>query len=292
MMSGKQKGAGRSNLKSTTADSSAMATRANPLTPREEEEEDGESPAGNVAEDIANIFTVLKQISGELQSLGEIRKTTSSMEEKLTSLVTRINDVEGRLGFLEESDSHLKANPPATKTELESLREKVDDMEDRNRRNNLRFVGIPEGCEAGDVIAFLEGALPEMLGITFSSKGWLIERAHRIGPRIAEDRRNGRTLIAKFMRSGDRDRILRASQEKGEIRWNGKRVMIFPDFSRGTLAKRDAFRECKKMLHQRGIKFALQYPATLRIDTKEGPRRFDNPRKAMDFIRNELSDST
>ena len=61
--------------------------------------------------------------------------------------------------------------------------------------------------------------------------------------------------------------------------------MIFPDFSRGTVTKRDAFRECKKMLHQRGVKFALQYPAMLRIDTKEGPRRFVNLTTAMDFIR-------
>ena len=251
--------------------------------------EDGDRPSGHVAEDMANIFAILKQISGEMQSLGEIRKATSSMEEKLTTLMTRIGDVEGRLGFLEDAETERKANPPATKSELEALSEKVDDMEDRSRRNNLRFVGFPEGCEAGDTIAFLEKVLPEMLDITTPSRGWFIERAHRLGPRTAAERNkvNGRTLIARFMRTGDRDRILHASQEKGETRWEGKRVMIFPDFSRGTVAKRDAFKECKKMLHQRGMKFALQYPATLRIDTKEGPRRFMNPRKAMDFIRNE-----
>ncbi|KAF4073606.1 hypothetical protein AMELA_G00245130, partial [Ameiurus melas] len=77
---------------------------------------------------------------------------------------------------------------------------------------------------------------------------WFIARAHRLGPRTSAARSdvNGRTLIAKFMRSGDRDRILRASQEVGEIRWEGKRVVSFPDFSRGTITKRDAFRECKK----------------------------------------------
>lgn len=75
---------------------------------------------------------------------------------------------------------------------------------------------------------------------------------------MSEDRSNGRTLIARFIRSGDRDRVLRTSQGKRELKWNGKRVMIFPDFSRGTVAKRDAFRECKKALHQRGVKFALQ----------------------------------
>lgn len=40
------------------------------------QEEDGDCASGNVAEDIANIFSVLEEISGELQSLGEIRKAT------------------------------------------------------------------------------------------------------------------------------------------------------------------------------------------------------------------------
>lgn len=88
---------------------------------------------------------------------------------------------------------------------------------------------------------FLEKVLPEMLEIPTPEKGWFIERAHRLGPRVAEDRRSGRTLIARFIQSGDRDSILRASQGKGELRWNRKRVMIFPDFSRGTVVKRDAF---------------------------------------------------
>ncbi|KAL7376698.1 hypothetical protein ABVT39_013793 [Epinephelus coioides] len=58
---------------------------------------------------------------------------------------------------------------------------------------------------------------------------------------------------------------------------------------RGTLAKRDAFRECKKLLHQSGVKFALQYPATPRVDIKKGLHCFKSPQKAIDFIRNEQS---
>lgn len=91
------------------------------------------------------------------------------------------------------------------------------------------------------------------------------------------------------MRAGDRDSIICASQGKGELQWNGKRVMVYPDFSRGTVAKRDAFRECKKSLHQHGVKVALQYPATRHTDTKEGPCHFDNSKAVMNFIRSELS---
>lgn len=86
---------------------------------------------GNVADDIASIFTILKQISGELQSLKEIHKATTSMEGKLSALMERISDVEGRVGFLEESDKNLQANPPARRDELDELKEKLVVMEDR-----------------------------------------------------------------------------------------------------------------------------------------------------------------
>lgn len=129
-MSNKPKSSGQQNPKNTSMPAASVSSDANSPA---RQEEDGDHATGNVAEDIANIFSVLKQISGELQSLGEIRKATSSMEEKLTTLVTRISEVEGRLGFLEESDNRLKANPPATKAEVAALSERLDDMEDRSR---------------------------------------------------------------------------------------------------------------------------------------------------------------
>ncbi|MGH0126698.1 UNVERIFIED_CONTAM: hypothetical protein FKN15_033094 [Acipenser sinensis] len=39
----------------------------------------------------------------------------------------------------------------------------------------------------------------------------------------------------------------------------------------------------KSCMHAR-VKFALMYPAVLRIDTTEGSRRFEDPKKAMDYI--------
>lgn len=90
---------------------------------------------------------------------------------------------------MEESDNQIKANPPATKAKVAVLCEKLDDIEDRIRRNNLRFVGFPEGCESCDPVMFLENVLPEMLDIPTPLKGWFIECAHRLGPRILEDKR-------------------------------------------------------------------------------------------------------
>ena len=270
---------------------STMAAKQRDIEPESNEDETVGNPSGVVAEDIANIYALLMKISAETNTLPEIRQATKSVEGKLTELTARIGHVEGRLAFLEDAEKTREVDPPATMVQLNELRDRLDLYEDRNRKNNLRFVNIGEHCEAaynGDVIALLEKIITETLDVAVPAQGWLMERAHRLGAR-ADDSGDGtscRTIIARFFRSGDRDKILRAAQSmKEELRWEGKRLMIFPDYSRGTLTKRGAFKDCKQALHDRGVKFALLHPATLRINTPGGPMKsFTEPAEALEFI--------
>lgn len=45
----------------------------------------------------------------------------------------RISDVEARVEFLKANDQDLQSSPPARKAEIEVLRDKLTDMEDRSR---------------------------------------------------------------------------------------------------------------------------------------------------------------
>ncbi|KAL0160094.1 hypothetical protein M9458_043819, partial [Cirrhinus mrigala] len=123
----------------------------------------------------------------------------------------------------------------------------------------------------------------DLISTVFDTSGWQMEteRAHRVfGPRPnPEDR--PRPILVRFLRSGDRDAVLRAAWEKGEIQYEGNRIQIFPDFARATQLKREKFRECRRALHARGVKFAMMYPATLRVETIEGYKRFVCPKEAL-----------
>lgn len=61
----------------------------------------------------------------------------------LLKYIDRIVEVENRLCFLEEEHQKQKANPAATADEIAALQQKLDDMENREQRKNLRFVGFP-----------------------------------------------------------------------------------------------------------------------------------------------------
>ncbi|KAJ1192858.1 hypothetical protein NDU88_002164 [Pleurodeles waltl] len=71
-------------------------------------------------------------------------------------------------------DRHLttgedrRAMLPKRDTELQFLRTKITDLEDRSRRDNVRFFGMPEQKEGSDVKAFLKDFFPELTGLLFS----------------------------------------------------------------------------------------------------------------------------
>lgn len=247
---------------------------------------------GAIPVDIAGEFArltalIMQKSETHDKKLEAIWVTTCTTDSKLSDIANRISQVETRLSFLEDANESQQANPPATATEVEALRQKVDDIENRERRNNLRIIGFPEGSEEGDVLSFLGARLPEILNISFPG-GLEIDRAHRLGVlRKSPDNRQlpARPIIAKFLRFQDRNRITEAARKMGRVTWKEHRVMVFADYSKLVTEKRMKFNECKKMLHEKRIKFSLDYPAMLTVRSEQGQRRFDDHKKALDYIR-------
>nr|XP_014347658.1 PREDICTED: uncharacterized protein LOC106704657 [Latimeria chalumnae] len=160
--------------------------------------------------------------------------------------------------------------------------DKIQDLENRSRRNNIRVLGIPEGIEGNGVSgpALLLTVLRDCLPLE-SADAIEVERAHRtLGPRPPPDQRP-RPIIARFLRFQDRERILRLAREAGELRWRGRSIMIFPDMSRELAVQRKLFMPERHCCMALGLRYALQYPATLRVTIAGKQQRFDDPEEAI-----------
>ena len=74
---------------------------------------------------------------------------------------------------------------------------KVRDLEDRSRRNNLRFDGLSQvqGENRHGSDAIIKKLIKEKLGITNVE----IKCAHKIGKEEKDDPLKKRTIIAKFL---------------------------------------------------------------------------------------------
>ncbi len=97
------------------------------------------------------------------------------------------------------------------KDQLERLTEKMTDMEDRCRRNNVRLVGLPEGMEGPDAAVFLRANLSKWIP-SLRGRDIEIDRAHRVydGGRGSD---RPRTLIFRVLRWHDRSDILKGARQ-------------------------------------------------------------------------------
>ncbi|XP_033020887.1 protein KRBA1-like [Lacerta agilis] len=103
-------------------------------------------------------------------------------------------------------------------------------LENRSRRNNLRVLGLPEGSEGSDAVAFLQKTLPTLLGLPPEAPPLEIESARRVqGGASWDPSGRPRPLVLQLLRSGDRAAILQAARGR-PLSYAGAQVTILPDF--------------------------------------------------------------
>lgn len=189
-----------------------------------------------------NIQSGLQTIQGSLSTLhvSELEQRVSSNEDNLMEL-----------------QKHLKT----------WLLDRIEDAENRSRAYNLHFLHVPEKLEGQDIIDFMRGLIQLLLGEENFTAPPVIERAHRSPTMLQANKSKAgpRPILVKFLSLQDKQRILRLSREKKNLKYKGNHVYIFPDFCAGTVHKRRQFVDIKKKLRELKMEYSLLYPAILRI---------------------------
>ncbi len=170
------------------------------------------------------------------------------------------------------------------RNQLERLTEKMTDIEDRCRRNNVRLVGLPEGAEGPDSAGFLRVNISKWIP-SLRGRDIEIDRAHRVydGGRSSD---RPRTLIFRVLRWHDRSEILKGARQAYPVKCAKDNVtlLFFPDFSPATAIRRKAFGPVLKKMTALGLQPFLIYPVVIKLRHKGEQKSFDSPQKAEDFI--------
>ncbi len=189
-----------------------------------------------------------------------------------------------RVDFVQATTREDRSVIMDLRNQLERLTEKMTDMEDKSRRNNIRLVGLPEGMEGSDVAGFLRINLSRWIP---SLKGCDIEidRAHR----VYDGRKNSdrpRTLIFRVLRWHDRLEILKGARQAYPVKCTQDNVtlLFFPDFCPVTAAKRKSLVPVLRSMTALGLQPFLAYPAVIKLRHEGEQRCFSSLRKAEDFV--------
>lgn len=138
----------------------------------------------------------------------------------------------------------------------DQLQLKVDDLENRSRRCNIRIIGIPEGNEGNKPTSFIESFLGEVFGSDVFPRPPTVDRAHRLPVQRRQDSAP-RLFIACIHHFQVKQRILQLARERGSLTFRGNEIHIYPDYNAKVSKRRAAFTPIKIELRRAGYQYSL-----------------------------------
>lgn len=192
----------------------------------------GQVTGGDVVDDLPLIWEeasdkILKHINVRFdkleQTLQAVQSSQKELLEKVEFIEEQVQEQESRISFLEKSF-------PGLKDENSVLKLKVEDLEGRSRRNNIKIIGIPELEEGGKPTEFIETLIPKLLGDDNFQSKVIIDRAHWILRPPSPEGARPRAIIARVHFYREKELILRLRKAR-KLVYEGNKVLIFSDYT-------------------------------------------------------------
>lgn len=146
-------------------------------------------------------------------------------------------------------------------------------------------MGLPEGANGARPEAFLTTLLINTFGRESFFVIFVVERAHWILPKPPPPGAPPRIYIANdtFL-NGDQDTLFCLLEDKGLIPYENVHVHVYPDFSLEGQRKRPQFNSVNTKLREKGLKYAMIYPARLYVQMDDQSHFFDSPEEAHTWL--------
>ncbi|KAJ1125861.1 hypothetical protein NDU88_004277 [Pleurodeles waltl] len=181
----------------------------------------------------ATMDSILQEISAVGHRLERMDSMMTYLTKDTKSMLLDIAGFQSRLTALEQRVTTMEMQAVLASDrdqELLYLHSKVIDLEDRSRRDNVRFVGFPENIEGADVQSFLRSTLPQITGLTFDPAPEF-QRTHRLGAKSRDGANHPRPIIACFLRHTQAQQLLQKARMQGPFRMNDLQIRMTADFS-------------------------------------------------------------
>ncbi len=202
------------------------------------------------------LIPALRELCEDIQATN---KYVKELREEFEAIATETKQTRDHVDSVQAAAREDRRTVTDLKNQLERLTEKMMDVEDRCRRNNVRLVGLPEGMEGPDAAGFLRVNLSKWIP-SLRGRDIEIDRAHRV---YDGGRGSDRPRIFRVLRWHDRSEILKGARQAYPVKCaqNNVTLLFFPDFSPATAIRRKAFGPVLKKMTALGLQPFLIYPA-------------------------------
>lgn len=189
--------------------------------------------------------------------LQELKVSVQNTQEKMDIIDTRLTDMEQKIvqaeAKLQEQDQGLKC---AINT--------IDDIENKNRRNNIRIRGLPETISLEDLIRTLRGIFNILLQNPPTTE-IIFDWAHRTAGLRKIDPTRPRNVICRIHYFYIKEKIMLAARQNKTIDFEGTKIILFQDLSRHKLVLRKPLKPLLEHLQKRDIQYRWSFPFQLQV---------------------------
>lgn len=197
------------------------------------------------------------------------RKEMQAVRAEVNTLTTRMEVGENSLAALERRVIVVEGKQDAQTEALQEQALRLEEMEDRSRRNNLRLRGLPEATGPEDLEDTAVAIFRSLPG-TDLPEHVEIDRIHcALGPKPTDPLRP-RDVICRIHHYIQKEQILRKAWAAEDPEIDGATVKILPDLSRATLQRRAILKPLLDLARRKGATYRWGYPfsVTFRKDQR------------------------
>ena len=166
--------------------------------------------------------------------MDELNQIVKGLQTKVSYIETNVVAVKGKQKSLDEDCFHMKESAKFSEEKIAELQESANKrkadinecrkqilyLEAYSRRENLKCEGIPESFEtsarqsapAEDMRKVLVNFIEDVLGIE-DARGIEFQCVHRMGKPRSGSGNGSRTIIARFLRYSDRERVFKCGRK-------------------------------------------------------------------------------
>ncbi len=250
----------------------------------QEKQEKAIKQVREAVQDLKNEMEAMKktQTEGrmEMENLGKRTGTTeTSTNNRLQEIEERMSDTEDTI---EKINTLIKENSKTNKFSSQNIQEIWDTI----KRPNLRIIGIEEGEEVQ--LNGPENIFNKIIEENFPNLKkdipLKVQEAYRTPNRLDQKKTSPRHIIIKTQNIQNKERILRAAKEKGQVTYKGKPIRLTPDFSMETMKARRSWIDVLQKLRDHGCKPRLLYPAKLSFTINGENKIFQDKSKFKQYV--------
>jgi hypothetical protein len=143
------------------------------------------------------------------------------------------------------------------------LTQNIQDIQDIMRRPNLWIIGVDENEDfqlkgpANTFNKIIEENFPNLK----KEMPMNIQDAYRTPNKLDQKRKSSQYVIIRTSNALNKDRILKAVREKGQVTYKGRPIRITPELSPETMKARRSWKDVMQILREHKWHPRLLYPA-------------------------------